>query len=124
MLRASAARLPRLSRTSAVRCRASHRALAARVARWWPTMHARVACSMALFHARPRARHRATLRKEAPLSSVLVGGRAPHVDSQWRTMACDCAEHVAAACVALRRAISMVAPPPAGRRSGESPAMS
>ncbi|KZV40430.1 spartin-like [Dorcoceras hygrometricum] len=36
-------------------------------------------------------------------------------------MARDFAAHVVAACVASRRAISMVAPPPAGRRSGESP---
>ncbi|KZV36605.1 hypothetical protein F511_41988 [Dorcoceras hygrometricum] len=52
----------------------------------------------------------ATSRKEAPLS--LRAGRegAPHVDAPWRTLARDCAAHVAAARVASRRAISMVAP--------------
>ncbi|KZV50136.1 hypothetical protein F511_21285 [Dorcoceras hygrometricum] len=56
-------------------------------------------------------------------AAVQRAGRG-RAQQRRRTMAHDCAAHVAAACVALRYAISMVAPPPAGHRSGEVPALS
>ncbi|KZV48087.1 beta-galactosidase 6-like [Dorcoceras hygrometricum] len=91
--RAGRAPRPRSSRTSA--------ALVAHVGRP-PAAPTRTGCT--------------TSRMEAPLSLRAGRGGAPHVDAPWRTLARDCAAHVAAACVASRRAISMVAPS-AGRPS-------
>ncbi|KZV21143.1 hypothetical protein F511_27414 [Dorcoceras hygrometricum] len=76
-------------RTSSVEVRAKLRAAGcggfARWSRFRPTTHARVARSMALFHARPRAKHCATLKGGA---AVQCAGRGPCA-ARRRTMAHD-----------------------------------
>ncbi|KZV48322.1 hypothetical protein F511_26539 [Dorcoceras hygrometricum] len=97
----SAALIGRLGRAGSALLGRAHRAPRPRLSR----ASAAPVAGVGRLPAAPTSTGCTTSRKEAPLSLRAGRGGAPHVDAPWRTLARDCAAHVAAVRVAPRRAI-------------------